>query len=155
MGIELQPQQPKRTVEFNGEHFEIDEPGVLNASDIQRGDRVLVTTESGNRYMLRRSESRNGALMISNERQSNFNTFYPLHNPSETLAEVGKSMEFTAVTDEEKYLGSKMNSSTITHIEIRRGLDKAINNAPEGAGAKSIADMLKDHVSGKRRQVGE
>ncbi len=148
--MESAPQSSKEAMEFNGEHFEIDKVATLEVSNIQRGDRVLVVTESGNRYMLRRSESRNGALMISNERESHFNTFYPLYQPREVFAEVGKVMEFMAVTNEQKSLGSTFTSSKIIDIEIRRGLDKATNNTPQTISVKGIADMLRDQVRGRR-----
>ena len=90
--MEQMPKQ-KRTIDFSGRTFEVDDVNILNQLDIQRGDRVLITTNSGNRYMIRRSESRDGALMISNEKESNFNVFYPLYNQGEAIAEIGKIME--------------------------------------------------------------
>ena len=151
--MESVPQPSNESMEFKGEHFEVDKVSTLEISNIQRGDRVFVITESGNRYMLRRSESRNGALMISNEHESNFNTFYPLYQPREVFAEVGRVMEFMAVTDELKSLGNTFTSSKVVGIEIRRGLDKAANRSSEVISGHGIADMLIKQAKGQRKII--
>lgn len=141
-----------KTMELGGHKFRIDEPKILLTADIERGDRVIVTTASGNRYMLRRSERRNGALMISNERESKFENFYPVYDPGQAFAEIGKPMEFMAVIDEEKMIGQSQTSQSVTAIEIRRGLDKAIHSSVESVGGgEGIAETLRNVMNGRRR----
>jgi hypothetical protein len=143
-------QQQKKTKEFNGRSFEIDEVNILNPLDIQRGDQVIIVTESEGRFMVRRSESREGALMISTEMDDGFNKFYSLFYPGATIAEIGKVMSCKAIDEAKHSIGDIVSSSAIRSIEIRRGLDKAINEAPENTSGSGLAQMLKDQIRGKR-----
>ncbi len=146
--------QPNRTMDYRGNTFEVVDLHILTPKDIARGDRVLIGTESGNRYMVRRSESRNGVLMIYNEKTGNFEKGNPLHlkTKEDIIAEIGKEMKFIAVTDERRNLGSDFTSTKVNAIEIRKGLDAAIQSAPEQKGdlGSLMAKMLHEHtVEGK------
>ena len=137
----------KKHYEFQGKQFEVDEPAELTADDIQIGDRVFVTTESGNRYMLRRSKSRNGALMVYNQRDQ-FSSGHPLHVQAKTLATIGMPFDHFFITDTEKNLGTKQSTTPVTRIEIRRGFDDVAESA-QGAEGANLADMLKNKATGR------
>ncbi len=150
MNFESSKSTPQpRSIEYNGKKFEVREPDVLNPQDIEQGDRVLVTTQSGNRYMFRRSRSRGSVLMVANENEDGFQKFYRVYDQNQTLAQKGKSIELPIYTDEVKGLGTKFESTSVTLIEIRKGIDDAINTAPQGTGSVNLFDELKNHAKGK------
>jgi hypothetical protein len=131
--------------------FEVVELPSLSPADVGNDDRAFIYTESGNRYMVRHSKSRGGALVIYNEREGGFfaENAHPFRARSNTLASVGQSFEYFAITDEASQEGNMATSTKITRIEVRRGLDKAAENGT--ITGESIADMLIDTAKGKRR----
>ncbi len=150
MNFESNKNRPStKSIEFDGKNFEVQEPDILNPGDIVQGDRVLVTTQSGNRYMFRRSRSREGVLVVANEKEDGFQKFYRIYDQNQILAQKGKGIELPVYTDEANGLGRKFGSTPVTLIEIRKGIDDAINNAPEGTGAKNLLDELKKHAKGR------
>lgn len=106
--------------------FKVEKPDQLNPDNINPEDRVFITTKSGNRYMIRRSKSRGGALMVYNEKADGFKAGYPIALDKGSTVEVGQDFNFIAVNDEKKGLGQKYHATEIMEIEIRRGLDKFI-----------------------------
>ena len=68
----------KEFLEVDGKHFEVRRPEILNISDIVPGDRIFVSTRTGNRYMIRWSQSAN-APKIYSERE-NFDIGYVMAN---------------------------------------------------------------------------
>ncbi len=106
--------------------FKVEKPDQLNPDNINPEDRVFITTKSGNRYMIRRSKSRGGTLMVYNEKADGFKVGYPIALDKGSTVEIGQDFNFIAVNDEKKGLGQKYHATEIMEIEIRRGLDKFI-----------------------------
>jgi len=52
--------------------FETRKLSVLKSADIKEGDRVIVTTIDGNRYMFRRSKSAQGHTKVYKEKAGDF-----------------------------------------------------------------------------------
>lgn len=140
------PQGKKETKEFNGQQFEVERPSSLSVTDVRPGDRVLITTDSGNRYMLRRSKSAGGAIKIYNEKADGFKQGYELHSQEE-IAKVGKSFDCIVRISQDK--GQKYHATSVTGIEISRGIDKAIeNDAKENKGI-GLGKMLAGGLKGR------
>src|SRR3989338_1327504 len=150
MGFENQNKQPQnRTMDVLGQKYEVVDISILNPNLIDQGDRVLISTKSGNRYMVRRSRSHGGALMIYNERE-NFSNGYLLHDQNKTIAKITEPMKLLMITDETKQLGREIESTEITAIEIRKGVDDILNSTPDELKTKSLADRLKDVTTGRK-----
>ena len=138
-------EQEKRYIEFRGEKFEIEDVDILSAQDIQKGDRVFISTKSGNRYMIRMSAVHEGMLKIYNEKEGDgFKTGYELHYDQGPIAEVGKGFSFVMRISEDK--GQKYDATEVTGIEIRRGLDAAIQKASQEVSGGDIARALIDSL---------
>jgi hypothetical protein len=133
--------------------FEIEEVRVLKPSDIGNIDRAFIQTESGNRYMIRHSESRGGSLVIYNERESAFKSAgaHPFLIRQNTIAEVGLPLNIL-VEDEKEVSKTEWRSTPITRIEIRRGVETAIRDAAKGRGHSGfgavLAEAIKEQVRG-------
>ncbi|MCC7160721.1 hypothetical protein IT399_03315 [Candidatus Nomurabacteria bacterium] len=142
-----------RTIEFLGKEYKVIDVPLLTPDLIEQGDRVFFSTESGNRYMIRRSRSHNGDLKIYNEKQDGFSTGELIHDQraKKVLAEVGKPMELWIVTDEVKNLGVKINSTNVKSIEIRKAIDDIANLTPDELKGKNLSDMLLDQIHGRKR----
>jgi hypothetical protein len=69
-----------RTIKVLDKEHGVVDVTILNPDLIEQGDRVIISTKTGNRYMVRRSRSHGGALMISSEKESGFEKFYTIHN---------------------------------------------------------------------------
>jgi hypothetical protein len=129
--------------------FETEEVRELRPADVGNMDRAFIYTKSGNRYMIRHSESRGGNLVIYNERDSAFASAgaHPFFIRGNMIAEVGFPLSVLAEVEK----GSSRNewkSTQITRIEIRRGVEAAIRNAVKGQttgglGA-ALAETIKD-----------
>lgn len=126
-----------------GQKFEVERPGVLTVDDIRNGDRAFVMTESGNRYMLRRSKSANGAIKIYNEKKDKFQQGYELYNQGE-IARVGEGFNFVMSLSQTE--GQKYSATRVVGIEIRRGIDDAIENS--GEERKSNVSGLAEELIG-------
>lgn len=141
-------EKSKEYLEVGGEKFEVIRPEILNISDIVAGDRTLISTKSGNRYMIRWSKSLN-APKIYNKREG-INKEYVMSNTyltNTTVAEKGKPFSFTTVLNEK--MTQEHQATEVTDIEIRKGLDKAIQSGTVQPKGKGLLDMLKEHVNGK------
>lgn len=148
-GSQIPAETPKRSMEYRGQQFEIEDVSVLSGKDMQLGDRVFISTESGNRYMIRVSKSL-GGLKIYNEKADGFKVGNVLYDSGESLAEVGKPFDFTFYISNDK--GQKYQATTVTAIEIRRGLDKAIEDSETETSGHGMAQMLKDQVHGREKK---
>lgn len=102
----------------------------LKVGDVGMHDRVFIITESGSRYMIRRSKSRGGGLMIYKEESAGFQTGYPLRPSKENqskgqdfVAQVGESFNFAFVTNEKDNVGRQMKSTNVKEIELRKNAD--------------------------------
>lgn len=147
-----QSENPKRSMEFNGEQFEVEDVNILMAKDIKSGDRIMIKTQDGNRYMIRWSKSAN-APKIYNEKADGFKTGYELgftYGEGDAVAEVGKVFKFAIVANKEKTRGKPFTVTEVVAIEIRRGIDDAIEKAASGT---SMAGMLIDQVAGKKKRI--
>lgn len=144
----------KSTYESSLGSFETDEVRQLQASDIGTDDRAFVSTMSGNRYMLRHSQSRGEALVIYSERDGFDEAHarpFRVRQGTDAIATVGAPLNYFAITDEEKQTGNEVTSTEVTRIEIRRGIEAAIRKAGEGRGGfGGIADALKAQTHGRR-----
>ena len=139
------------TVRRGEKEYAVDRPSDLKPSDFGKDDRVFISTESGNRYMIRWSKSGN-TFKIYNERADDFNhgeTLYNSYDGDTSIAETGKPLEFFIVTDPVRNLGRKMAATQVTGIEIRRNIDSAIENASTGTSFQGIAQGLIDNVHGR------
>ena len=149
---------PKAFYESPLGKFEVVELRSISRSDVASGDRAFIHTESGNRYMLRPSKSRGGELIIYNEREGGFgaDNGHPFATPTGTIATVGETFEYFKITDEANKMGFKANSSKVTRIEVRRGLEAAVAKAAAEAGGNQgpsfggMSEMMKQEVRGRR-----
>jgi hypothetical protein len=140
--------------------FEVIEPRILQPNDIEKNDRAIIRTASGNRYTLRHRGGDVDALLISNERDgSRPSTMgHPfLVYEGGKIAEVGKPLRYFLMLDEENRRGVEETSSVVTHIEIRRGYEAAIyrggGEAPQPIkGPEDLARRLSDQVHGRGRK---
>jgi hypothetical protein len=144
-----QPSQ-NRTTEILGKKYEVVDVSVLDPNLIEQGDRVFISTESGNRYMVRRPRSHNESLMIYNEKESGFAQGDLIYNQNQTIAKITEPMKLVIVTDEVKKLGIEINSTNVTAIEIRKGVDDILNSTPDELKTKSLTDILKNQVKGRK-----
>ena len=117
---------PGEVYKMGDKEFQVDKPEILNFSDIEDGDRVFIKTQSGNRYMIRHSKSRSGALMVYNEKTSGFKIGKPLYIKENIIAEVGKDFDFITIDEKNKNMGNKSHATEVVEIEIRRGFDDFI-----------------------------
>jgi hypothetical protein len=141
----------------SGDAIEIN---TLTSSDIRSEDRAFIYTESGNRYMLRHSKSRGGALTIYNEREGGFSAesghLFMIRKGNIAIAEVGKSLNYFAMSNEHKdNTGEEVLSTRVTRIELRRGLEarvarRAAEQEAEG-GFGGIANVVKEAAGPRRR----
>jgi len=99
----------EESCEFQGKQFKVERPQSLSAGDIQPGDRVIITTGSGNRYMLRQSKSA-GGIKLYNEKADGFKVGYPLHDSGQ-IAKVGEELAATIITAPGK--GRKVQSTVV------------------------------------------
>ncbi len=113
--------------------FEVLEPSVLRAIDIGNADRAFIHTLSGNRYMIRHSKTRGGALIIYNERDGGFGpeNGHPFRVASEEIGVVGQPLKYWKISDESgpQPRGVMYNSTVINRIEIRKGFEAAVEAA--------------------------
>lgn len=144
------PQDTSKMVEVLGSTYEYVTTQSLSPDQIASDDRVFISTQSGNRYMVRRSKSRNGALMIYNKKEG-FKIGYPIHDQHAHIADVSKGLNIWIVTDEAQKLGKQIMSTDVTYIEIRKGVDTILNSTPDSEKTTSFADMLKKQT-GETRQ---
>lgn len=132
------PITPKEEYEAGNLSFELVEARSLAASDIRADDRAFIHTSSGNRYMLRHSRSRNGQLVIYNEREGGFSAEsarpFLVKRGAPAIAEVGRPLQYFAITDEQTGAGIAATSTTVNRIEIRRNLERAVQSGAEGRG---------------------
>jgi len=153
MPLDISSQTDKKFTKFEGKQFEVENPGTLSEGDINSGDRVFISTESGNRYMLRRSKSAGGQIKIYNEKADNFKLGYILAAQGE-IAKVGDPFEFIVRISKDK--GQKHNSTKVVGIEIRRGVDDVIENSKRDkrSGAfSSMSDMIIKQTSHAKEKV--
>ena len=130
----------KETVTFAGQEFPVERPRILTVSDIRPGDRVFISTESGNRYMLRRSKSAGGAIKIYNERTGGFKHGDELSATGE-IAKVGAGFNF--ITQISPGKETEYNATMVTAIEIRRGFDAAIENMSQEHFSEKVIEKAK------------
>lgn len=142
------PPQEKKDIKI--EHVTL-----LRGSDINRDDRVLITTKSGNRYMIRFSESKPGKLKIHNEKNGFKDGQFLADKEAKPLsldtviAEVGKSISYNTYNDTDKTFHPGGASSPVTEIEIRRGLEKMIREGGPEVTMGGLAQMLIKTVNGR------
>ncbi|MBI5150951.1 MAG: hypothetical protein HZA34_00035 [Candidatus Pacebacteria bacterium] len=142
----------KSTREFDGNVFEVLEPSILVPKDIEKGDRVTIETSSGNKYILRQSESRPGFLKIYNTQdreQGSLGLGHFLYNHGEDIAKVGERFTFKFYTDPEKGEGREQRATTVVSIRITKGLDSAISDASPQTMMEWLADALKNAAQGE------
>jgi hypothetical protein len=134
--------------------FETIKPAVLNPDDVEEGDRVIVTTASGNRYMFRKSKSAGGRIKVSNEKMGHFEsgTGFLFRLKENNIATKVEAM-LIGIEEGDKIKG--WNTTEVTEIEIRKGVDNAVKEYYERNSGKSfgaaMAQMLKTEVIGKQR----
>jgi hypothetical protein len=141
--VSPQDQPNRRFIEFRGKQYEVLDKRYISADAISIGDRAFIGTESGNRYMIRRSRSHSDALMIYSERTA-FGDGYVLL-ASTDLAEIGKPAIFH-VKDPSTGEDRTFSTTTVTAIEIRKGFDTAV----ESSDTDGLASMLKRHSYGEK-----
>ncbi len=149
---ELAGEPRKRTMDFGDREFEVLDVNILRPSDIVAGDRTMITTGSGNRYMIRWSKS-GGGPKIYNER-TEFKEGFPLYNKytdGSPIAEVGKPFEFYIITDTAANIGQKMEATPVSAIEIRKGIDDAIESGHQKISFGGIAQALIDETNGRNQ----
>lgn len=138
--------------------FEVVELNAIKGSDVESGDRGFIHTESGNRYMLRHSKSRGGALIIYSERDGGFEdgTGHPfgIRKEATAIATVGRPLEYFEITDETSGRGSVVTSTNVTRIEVRKGfeaaIEKAVHEQAQGPQPINPGQMLREAVRGRR-----
>ena len=117
----------KETYESSVGKFEIVEIEAITGKNVETGDRAFIYTESGNRYMLRRSKSNNDSLMVYNEREGKFapesGRVLGVQKESQYLAEVGQPFHAFAIGSVEAMTGQEFKSTLVKRIQIIRGID--------------------------------
>jgi hypothetical protein len=141
-------QNPKRTIEYKGASYEVFDLDRISESQIEPGDRVFIRTESGNRYMLRRSRGADGRIFVYRENDG-FSKGGALGSEAlkSDIASVGKPLRLL-VED----LNRIWQSTPVSAIELRKGIDAAIENSQNRPQARSFADALVRRVGGKPKQ---
>lgn len=153
MGSPERRGMPQEKREIKG--VEIEHVKLLRGSDVTRDDRVLITTESGNRYMIRYSESKPGKLKIHNEKNGFKDGQFLADDKARPLsldaviAEVGKPILYNTYHDSDKSFHPGGASSRVTEIEIRRGLEKLIREGAPEVTMGGLAQMLIKAVNGR------
>jgi hypothetical protein len=131
--------------------FETIKPTTLNPDDVEEGDQVIVTTASGNRYKFRRSKSGGGRIKVYNERMGHFEsgTGYFFRLNENNIATKGSKM-LLGIEQGDEIKG--WDTSEVTEIEIRKGIDDAINdynsNSSGSALGATMAQRLKREIGG-------
>ncbi|HEY4483660.1 MAG TPA: hypothetical protein VI752_00590 [Candidatus Paceibacterota bacterium] len=128
----------------------------LKGEDVKEGDRVMITTSSGNRYMLRRSESSDGKVRIYNEAAGDLESGrhgYVLRIPPESdglIAKVGNKLHIGIEVGDNV---QPWVSTKVSDIEIRVGLDAAIKEYTKEHHKSSVmgnlGESLKSYAEGK------
>lgn len=107
--------------------------------------------------MIRRSKSKGGLALIYNESKGGFTAENGrlFRVRTETVAEVGKPLEYLEVDENDADDGTVATSTDVVRIEIRKGAD----DAAEAGGTKSrtgfgeaIAQVLKDEAHGRSKK---
>lgn len=142
---EKPPTGKKKTKEFAGQQFDVERPSTLSATDVLLGDRTFIMTESGNRYMLRRSTSDPKVIKIYNERADGFKQGLALYGEGE-IARVGNNFHFTVRISRDK--GQEYDATKVIGIEIRRGIDAAIQKAAAEKGS-ALGEVLTETITSK------
>ena len=129
--------------------FEVDIVPELHSANIGLGDRAFVTTESGNRYMIRHSKGRREALVIYDEKKEGFaaEAAHPFMTRKEEggkgpVARVGRPLNLFAITEEQTGKGVEWRSTKVTRIEIRRALEAAIRKVSAEQGNASSENIF-------------
>lgn len=130
----------------------------LKVNDIHSGDHAMISTVSGNRYMLRHSQSR-GKLLIYNHREGRFSAEsghpFMIRRGTSVIAELGKSLDYFAIINEMDGTGNAYSSTPVRRIEVRCGLEVAIahhiTQDKTGLDFGEIAQALRKEASPKRR----
>jgi hypothetical protein len=138
--------------------FEVKNLDKIASKDIEDADRAFIFTVSGNRYMLRHSKTRNGSLVIYNEREGNGfrnENGRPFLIEGDSIAKVGEPMRYFEITDEINKMGNWANSTAIVRIEIRKGFDAAIEKlVTEGRSVPETidpAESMIDQIEGRKK----
>jgi hypothetical protein len=131
----MEKQPPDNTAErgaysTSSENAEIIEHESLCTDDIETGDKVLVTTASGNRYGFVRSTEGRLKVLIGSEGDlaSNNSRFFALK--SKNIATKGKPMLLGFQEDGDHKISSR-TSTDVVKIEIRKGIDSQKDKAVE------------------------
>jgi len=143
--------------------FETVEIDAIDPKDIQRGDRAFIVTESGNRYMLRRSKSNNDALMVYNEREGAFSPesgrILGVQKGKPHLAQKGRPFNAFSIDDIETMTGQEFRSTPVTQIIVIRGADTAVHSNSYQPSASSwgssLAKFLGKAARGRKSDIEE
>jgi len=162
--MEKWPAEPnirKDALETSERQVELVNLESLSGSDIREEDRAFIYTESGNRYMLRHSRARAGQLVIYDEREGGFSADnarqFLIKRGSSAIAELGRPLQYFAITDERTGTGAPVSSTIVTRIEIRRNLERHIrSHAAEPGGAfRIIAETMRAAAGPRRRSSND
>ncbi|GEM_PF-7029554 len=116
-------------VRFGNKEYPVEYPTSLCIDNIVSNDRVIITTQSGSRYMLRRSRSSGGVVKVYREEGGSFRELgVPIHT-SFTL-ESGKPAIFIIRVSEER--GRQTTTTNITKIRVIKGIDSDLNTTKVG-----------------------
>lgn len=153
--MEKFPQNQKTSTYENSRlgKFESVDLESLTMSDVTPADRAFIYTSSGNRYMIRHSRSQ-GAPMIYNEKEGGFGPGsgrrFGVRLDKKEIAKVGERLEYMQYSGENKQEGI-VTSTTIERIEVRKGLEEAINEADRSSQGEalghSMADLIKQELN--------
>ena len=142
-------QHPKRTLEYGGKSYEVFDLDRINESHIEPGDRALITTASGNRYMLRRSRSNDNRLFAYRERDGFSNGgVMNAETLKSDIATIGMGLRLGVENPTRIW-----ESTPVTAIELRKGIDSAIEDKNDAPQAGSLAAALIERIHGKRRNL--
>lgn len=147
--------------EHEGRNFETLEGVAIAAKDIQTGDRAFIYTESGNRYMLRRSRSNDNKILVYDEREGEFNAesgrLLGLHTGRPHIAEIGKPFNAFALATTAAETSNEFTSKPVTRIVIIRGADTAAHSKTHklsaGSWGRVLAQELGKAVRGQHNRL--
>lgn len=138
---------------LNGKSFEVRSLDVLKREDLLNKDnRIIITTASGNRYFISWSESANSPR-ISSERDKSEDPWDVLQDvytkkegekEDKPVARVGEEMRYKVL--DKKNVSDTGVTTRVVKIEVRVGVEKELRE--NGAKPVGLAQMLINHARG-------
>ena len=108
--------------------FTVDSFSKVVPAGLKNEDKMIVLTESGNRYFISQSKSRPGLLKFINEKTGDLEYIHPQGGNKDLIIEVGKVMDLVRMVNPDDYKegGTGYTSTEVSSIDVWRNLGKAV-----------------------------